>query len=192
MRSRKTFTSLWPLTAVSMRGQQSISHSANSRRRMLPIRRWTTRGGGDTRMMRCEKSASFVTITRSFSFACCQRAESDIRSPRLEAWTTGRDVLKPETAGRFSSKRNPVMTPDRASIGYASVAPRGRGKRVPGGGLTLETPAAPRRLNHLQPTCREQRPRQCACRERLDDRCRHRNALQSHPYSLVQSYSIHD
>jgi plasmid stabilization system protein ParE len=57
--------SLCTAISDSIWGQMRCSHAAKSRPRILPTRRWTTRGGGTLNTTRCEKSASLVTMARS-------------------------------------------------------------------------------------------------------------------------------
>jgi len=179
MRSRNTFTSLCFLTAFSICGQHPVNHVSKSRRLILPTRKCTTRGGGDARIIRCEKSASFVTIARSCRLACFHSSESDSLGPRLMTCRTGNFVLSPETAGRFSSNRKPVMKPVQVNIGCASVERHALGRPGPGIASTSDKPATPHQCCHQRRACRALIRPLFVCRGRQDVHCKHQDRSRS-------------
>src|SRR3954451_17042041 len=64
IRSRYTLISLRADSNGSICGQTFRMNARNSVRRILPIRKWMTQGGGLLIMIRSAKSASLLTITR--------------------------------------------------------------------------------------------------------------------------------
>ena len=186
MRSRYTFTSLCVAIADSIWGQVLSSHAAKARPRILPTRKWMTRGGGTLSTMRCEKSASFVTIARSCCCAWPQSWESVGRGPRSKAWVTGRPVCREGTRGRFSSKRKPLMPHVRANTGYPSAGPRDQHKRAPArGGATGTQPARPPR-NHPPPASPARTGRRCGFPAAQAARCTLRDQSRSSLNSCVK------
>ena len=113
-----TFTSLCAAIVDSIWEPDAFQHAAKSRPRMLPTRRWTTLGGG-YRARCAAKSASLVTITKSFCCACAGSRRSRTRS----AWVTGRRVCRMERAGGSRRRGNPLMPRARTSNGSPSVGP---------------------------------------------------------------------
>ncbi len=183
IRSGYTFTSLCDKTANSMRGQIRSSHATKSRPLMFPTRRWTTRGGGKPSTMRREKSASLVTIAKSFCWACSQSSESLGREPSSKAWVTDRRVGKEGTRGRFSSKRKPLMPHVRPSIGCPLAGPHDLHMRAPAPAEVRETHPAHPPPNPPPPASPVWTERRSASRAAQAAHCTHRDESQSSPNS---------
>jgi hypothetical protein len=75
----------------------------------IPKRRWITLGGGIETMTRSEKSASLVTMTKSFRLACSQISVSVGLGLKLVTGIIGKDGENSMLMGKFSSKRYPFM-----------------------------------------------------------------------------------
>src|ERR1017187_7181664 len=145
-----------------------------------------TRGGGTPSTIRCEKSASFVTIAKSFRCAWPKSWDSVGREPRSKACVTGRPVCRVGTRGRFSSKRKPLMPHVRASIGCPSTAPRDPHRPVPVHDGAKETPPARPPRNPPPPASPARTERRCAFHAAQAGRCTPQDESRSSQNSWVK------